>query len=242
VRKDAPTTQDLIAAVLDGDSVKVAAILATAPALAQQANMFGAKAVHAAFHGGHRTLLAMLFEAGAVNDGFLAAELGDVQRLSEEIGRRPDFVSRLNPGGMTALHLACYWGALEAARLLIDAGADVNAASRDFFLIIHPLGSAVATPDIPNPSYDEDRVLALVDLLLDRGADVNARRRDGLTALHTAAYRGHLRAITRLIERGADASLAGHDDGGPHAGITPLQMAMQQGQGAAARLLEGLVL
>jgi ankyrin repeat protein len=136
--------------------------------------------------------------------------------------------------------LACYWGAVDAARLLIDAGADVTVVSQDGFLVIHPLGSAVATPDIPNPSDEEDRVLALVDLLLDRGADVNARRRDGLSALHTAAYRGRLRVIRRLVERGADPRLAGHDDGGPHAGVTPLQMAVGQGQADAARLLENL--
>jgi hypothetical protein len=55
----------------------------------------------------------------------------------------------------------------------------VSLPTRDDFLQITPLGSAVATtPGIPQPSDREDVVLALVALLLGHGASVNARRRD----------------------------------------------------------------
>ena len=47
------------------------------------------------------------------------------------------------------MHGAVYWGQYQAAGLL-DAGADPGAVSRDGFLQIPPLGSAVATtPGIP---------------------------------------------------------------------------------------------
>lgn len=40
----------------------------------------------------------------------------------------------------TPLHLACYFGSLEAARLLIEYGANVNAQAQDN---VRPLGFAV---------------------------------------------------------------------------------------------------
>ena len=76
---------------------------------------------------------------------------------------------------------------------------------------------------------------ALCGLLLDRGADVDGRRRDSLTALHTAAWRGHLQVIRLLLERGADRTIAGTS--GPHDGQTAADAARSQGQAAAERLL-----
>jgi ankyrin repeat protein len=129
---------------------------------------------------------------------------------------------------------------VDTARFLLDHGADVNAATRDKFLQIRPLGAAVATPDVPNPSQDEETVLALVRFLLDRGADVNGRRRDGLTALHSAAYRGHLGVIKCLLRRGVDPTIQGYDGAGPHSGQTAADMATAQGQSAAVALLSEL--
>jgi ankyrin repeat protein len=86
------------------------------------------------------------------------------------------------------------------------------------------LGCAVATPDVPNPSDSEDVVLDLVNLLLSSGAEVNARRRDGLTALHSAAYRGHRRVMETLLAHGADPTIRGYDAAGPHGGKTAADM------------------
>ena len=44
------------------------------------------------------------------------------------------------PNTRTPLHLACYFGSLEAARLLIEYGANVNALAQDN---VRPLGFAV---------------------------------------------------------------------------------------------------
>jgi ankyrin repeat protein len=231
------TPDDMIAAVLAGDAPRVRALLDLSPQLRDAPNMLGARPIHAAHYAGRQGVRELLLSAGVTIDGFLAAELDDVARLAAALDDDPDLPRRYNAGGMTALHGAGYWGAIEAARRLIARGADVTAVSRDDFLQIHPLGSAVATPGVPNPSDDEGRVLALVDLLLDSGADVNARRRDGLTALHTAAYRGQLAVIRRLLDRGADAGLRGYDGKGPHAGRSAEDMAREQGQAAAAQLL-----
>ena len=123
------------------------------------------------------------------------------------------------------------------ARMLLERGADPNAITRDSFLLIRPLGCAVATPGAGCPSDREEVVLELVRMLLDHGADVNGRRRDGLTALHGAGYRGLLTVIGLLLERGADPSLTAFEGAGPHAGQRASDLALEQGQMEAAKAL-----
>ena len=48
------------------------------------------------------------------------------------------------------------------------------------------------------------------------GANVNNRRKDGLTALHSAAYRGHLRVLALLVDHGADPEICGYPGAGTH--------------------------
>ncbi|MES1257821.1 MAG: ankyrin repeat domain-containing protein, partial [Acidobacteriota bacterium] len=194
---------------------------------------------HAAWFGGHDDIVAVLLERGAPMDGFRLAELGKTDELRAFIDADPSFATTFSAGGQTPLHSATYWGSFGTAKLLIERGADVRAQSRDGFLNIHPLGSAVATPDVPCSAQSEDNVLKLVDLLLDNGADVNAQRKDGMTALHTAAYRGHLRVIRHLIERGADQFIRSND-GGFHSNETPFDTAVKQKQNEAAALLQRL--
>lgn len=216
-----------VAAALQGQVPQVRMMAAADPALLSARNMFGAGAVHAARYGGQDAVLAALGDLGLVIDGFLAAELGYVRQLSEILAASPGFAARLDRGS-TALHGAVYWGQREAAGLLLDAGADPNAVSRDGFLQIPPLGSAVATtPGIPQPSDDEDTVLDLVRLLLERGADVNARRRDGLTALHTACWRGLAQVVQELLDAGADPAITA--TAGSHQGQAPADTALSQG-------------
>lgn len=228
---------DIIAASVCGDLPRVIDLLRLDPTLATTANMFGSTAIHAAHYSGHADIVKLLLAQSPPLDGFLAAELGFTRVLTRWLDKHPRFATIRSAAGSTALHGACYWGSIEAARLLLERGADVNAVTTDDFLQIHPLGCAVATPDVPNPSQAESSVLELVDLLLERGADVNARRRDGMTALHSAAHRGHLQVIRRLLERGADPNIRALDDAGRHAGQSPAETALAQGHTAAADLM-----
>jgi len=228
---------EIIEASVRGDLTSVKALLARDPALGSAANMLGATAIHAAHYSGHHDIVKLLLSVSRTLNGFLAAELGLIPELSDWITQHADFPTARNANGFTALHGACYWGSVEAAGMLLEHGADANAVTTDSFLQIQPLGCAVAAPDVPNPSQDEAGVLPLVDLLLDSGANVNARRRDGMTALHSAAYRGHLRVIRRLLERGADPGIRARNDSGSHAGQSPVETALAQGQTAAADLL-----
>ncbi len=234
------STDEIISAAVKGDAQRVAALLDADPSLATASNMMGSTAVHAAHYSGHDSVVQLLLSRGRTCDGFLASDLGLVAELRKELDRDPLLPKRFNAAGSTPLHGACYWGSAECARLLLERGADVNAVTRDSFLQISPLGCAVASPDVPNPSQDEAVVLSLVELLLRHGADPNGRRRDGMTPLHSAAYRGHLRVIRALLQAGADINARAYDDVGPHSGQTPLDTALALGQTAAAELLRAI--
>jgi ankyrin repeat protein len=231
------TVDEIIAASVSGDIQRVTALLDAEPDLVSATNMFGSSAVHAAHYSGYPGIVNLLFARGRTLDVFLAAELGMANELRTRLDRDPSLTTQISASGATALHGACYWGSVAAAKLLLEHGADVNAFTRDSFLKIAPIGCAVATPNVPNPSDDESVVVALVTLLLAHGANVNAQRRDGMTALHAAAYRGHLKAIEVLLKNGADANIRAHADSGTHGGESPLDTALGQGQNAAADAL-----
>ena len=83
-------------------------------------------------------------------------------------------------------------------------------------------------------------IVELVELLVAHRANVNAQRRDGMTALHAAAYRGHLRVIEALLRAGANPNIRGHADSGAHSGESPLDTALAQSQTAAAEALRAV--
>jgi uncharacterized protein len=233
----------LIARALSGDLAYVRAALRSDPGLFAERNMFGAGLVHAAVYGGHRELLEVPELAAWVPDAVLAAQLGDVRAVRRALADDPGLAGRFIGTG-TVLHAAAYWGQRDVAEVLLAAGADavVSQPSRDEFLQITPLGSAVATtPGIPQPSDHEDSVLALVRLLLEHGAQVNARRKDGMTPLHGAAWRGHAGVVQELLDAGADPAIT--VTAGAHAGETAADSALSQGHLVLAARLDtpGLV-
>jgi uncharacterized protein len=218
----------LIAAVLSGDRGRIEQLIKHEPALGHRRNMFGVSGVHAAHFGGRADLAALLGSPDKDEGFFLAAELGDTDAVAAMLDRDPALGTARDANGATALHGACYWGQSEVVELLIRSGADIAITTRDEFLQIAPLGSAVATtPGVAQPSDSEDVVLALVRLLLANGADPNHRRLDGMTALHTAAWRGHSLVAWELIGAGADP--ASEARAGPHEGETPAESALSQG-------------
>ena len=94
------------------------------------------------------------------------------------------------PGGMTALSFAAREGRLEAARLLLDAGADVNARESNG---ISPLVMAITNRHTP-----------VAALLLARGADPNAADWWGRTPLWSAVDMRNLDVDSRTFENGVE--------------------------------------
>jgi uncharacterized protein len=132
---------------------------------------------------------------------FEAAAFGRLDALRRILNDDPAQATALSNDGFTALHLAVFGGQAEAARALLERGADPNALSRNEAVRVPPLGTAAFVRSVP-----------LARLLLDSGADVNGRGEGGFTGLHSAAQNGDEELARLLLERGADPSLA-TDDG-----------------------------
>jgi len=208
----------------------------------------GERAIHAAHYFGHPEIRDYLFAHGAVRDFFADVELGDLEAVRARLEADPDSINTVRPANSTLLHVASHWGYPAIVALLIEHGADVDAATT--VQGFHPLHSATAAPAPYAPGDDESVVLELVDLLLDAGADVNARSVRGLTPLVNAAANGDLRVVQRLIERGADPTLAGYPDAAPEANAgqpvislankTALDFAVERGRTSVVEYLKAL--
>jgi ankyrin repeat protein len=74
--------------------------------------------------------------------------------------------------GGTLLHVAAEFQSLDAARLLLDRGADVNAAA-----MLDEAGVGGQTPIFHAATQGQDAGLPLVRLLVERGADLTVRVR-----------------------------------------------------------------
>ena len=147
----------------------------------------GATPIHAAHFTGRADLVRAM-ERPDQPSGFLAFELGRLDEV-RRAARRPRGRHAVRRGRRHRVHAASYGGQRGVAELLLAHGADAGATTRDTFLQIAPLAAAVATtPGVPQPSDDEDVVVALVRLLLEHDAPVDHRRLDGTTALHAAAW------------------------------------------------------
>jgi ankyrin repeat protein len=129
-------------------------------------------------------------------DLFEAAALGEVERLRKILEHEPEAVRVWSFDGFTALHYAAYFDGPDAARILIERGADVEAISRneEFAREARPLHSAVAA-----------RRSDVAVVLLEAGADPNARQHEGFTPLMAAEQSGDLDLAETLIRHGAVA-------------------------------------
>ncbi len=128
---------------------------------------------------------------------FEAAAFGRLDRLRSLLHEDPAQAGARSKDGFTALHLAVFAQQAEAARVLIDQGADVNARSGGEVARVPPLGTAAFV-----------RSVHMARLLLDAGADVNGCGEGGFTALHSAAQNGDEELVRLLLGRGADPSIA----------------------------------
>ena len=124
----------------------------------------------------------------------------------------------------TPLMLACENGHIDAARVLLDKGANISFADGKGRT---PLYAACWGGDADmRPHVDVAR------LLLERGADVNQAENDGTTALYLACQNGHVDMVRLLLEHGAAFDRA------DMSGTTPLSIAKRHGHLAVVELIE----
>lgn len=150
----------LFAAIDAGDEDAVAELLEARPELAGEPNEDGLVPVLYALYNGKGDLVELLLDANPALDAFAAAAVGRTRGLEELLDAEPGLARAWSPDGFTALHLAAFFGQEDAARLLLERGADVHVVSRHETIKVPPLQSAAA-------GGHRD----LVELLLEHGAD-----------------------------------------------------------------------
>jgi uncharacterized protein len=185
-------SQEFIDAATKGDVAKVKEMLQADPSLAEAKDENGLSVILKATYYGQRDVVEALLASGVQLSLFEAAATGQTARVRTLIEADPALVNSYSPDGFTSLSLAVFFGHPETVNALLEAGAEVNAASRETMKLT-PLASAMATAQIE-----------IAKTLIEHGANVNAKAASELTPLHTAAARGNIEAATLLLENGAD--------------------------------------
>ena len=115
------------------------------------------------------------------------------------------------------LHQAAWNNTAEVAKLLINAGADVNATN--------------GNGETPLHSAAQKSAAETAKVLLAKGAEVNAKANGGKTPLHYAAAFNAVAIVKLLLANGADINAKNS------AGYTPLHWAAQNDAPEVAKLL-----
>ncbi|KAK4450513.1 ankyrin repeat-containing domain protein [Podospora aff. communis PSN243] len=219
----------------------------------------GWTALHAAFD--NAKIVKLLLDEGAnpyalTDNGrpayFMSADEADGEAILRIYLDHPN--AKVDPnwrmrGGWTVLHAAAGGGTVGALRLLLERGADINAA--DDATLVTPLHTVLAQgkmdaiefllsqqeANLNADCYVQGTVLMTVAdrkddgqavrLVLSKGVDVNATSEYNghFTALQRAAHAGDEDAVEALLEAGADANLTGGKDFG-----SPLLAAIMGGR------------
>jgi ankyrin repeat protein len=151
-----------------------------------------------ALHSGRRDRLDELLADDPELDVFEAAALGRTDRLRDLVAQDPSRANAYGDDGFQPLTLACFYGHLDAARVLLNAGADPSTLGRNPYIQTNALHAAAASEN-----KDEATRFELCKLLLDRGADpAIPQGTDAFTALDAAHQNGDERLERLLRDRG----------------------------------------
>jgi adenosylhomocysteine nucleosidase len=129
---------------------------------------------------------------------FEAAALGDVERLDVLLDEDPSRAASVGEDGFHPLGLASFFGHVDAARLLLTSGADVNALSTNERVQTAAIHAATAAQGV-----DEATRYALVALALEYGADPDLPQGGGFRAIDAARQNGDKRVEQLLLDNGA---------------------------------------
>jgi ankyrin repeat protein len=154
-----------------GDEDALSDALSATPELAGERNAEGLSPVLHALYTGNADLVDPILDANPPLDAFDAAAVGRTRGLEELLDGEPELARAWSPDGFTALHLAAYFGQEEAAKILLERGADPRVVSRHRELQVAPVQSAAAG------GHD-----SIVQLLLENGAQLDDFTSDELRA------------------------------------------------------------
>ena len=131
-------------------------------------------------------------------DVFEAAALGRTERLRQLLDEDATRANAYGDDGFHPLGLACFFGHVDTARLLLEHGADVNALSRNEHIQTAAIHAAAAAE-----GKGESVRYELVKLALEHGADPNLPQGGGFRAIDAARQNGDARIERLLVEHGA---------------------------------------
>jgi uncharacterized protein len=137
---------------------------------------------------------------GTELDVFEAAALGETGRVRELLDDDPPLANAFGADGFHPLGLACFFGHVDSARVLLERGADVNALSRNEHIQTAAIHAAAASGET---GVDASTRYELVRLVLEHGADPNLPQAGGFRAIDAARQNGDERVERLLKEHGA---------------------------------------
>ena len=190
---------DLFKAIDVADEAQIRDILAKDSALASSRSSDGVSAVLFTLYLAKYDLTKALLEHNPDLDLFDLSALDMDQELAPVLDHETD-INHLSGDGFSALHLACFFGSLKTAALLVEKGANVNIHAGNMS-DLRPLHSACAAGQG-----------AIVSLLLKAGAKPNVIQAGGYTPLMTAASLGNAPVVDMLMEYGADKTIKSDDN------------------------------
>jgi uncharacterized protein len=202
-----------------GDADGLRRILQQDPAHSEARDSAGVSLLMHSLYRGRRDLAELIASKKEALDIFEAAALGRLDRLKQCLRGARSAINSCSKDGFTALHFACFFGQPDAARLLLEHGAAVDAVA------------ASPTQVMPLHSAASSRNLEAARLLLERGAPVNARQQAGWVPIHAAAQNGDRPMVQLLLQHGADPKRVNDQ------GKTSAMVAREKGHAEIATLL-----
>lgn len=153
-----------------------------------------------------------------------------VARILLNRGGRPSLAC---DDGCTALHYSAQQGHFAITKMLVEAGADLEAKTRG--VVGHTL-LHLAAKDDPVVMASQGKHFEVMSVLIMAGANPNSRGVDGATPLYLGAENGHVEGVKMLLRARANPLLTVSD---PEQGRTlvPLDAAAIKGHSEVVREL-----
>lgn len=137
-------------------------------------------------------------------------------------------VNKQLDNGLTALHIAAYYGRPEVVEVLLDNGADINIKDND--AEHHRCAQHINDGSIPLHEVAKQHnnimingLIRAAEILLAKGSDINMKDYNGRTPLYVAVCNQFLAMVQMLLRNGANVN-----EKNKH-GWTPLYLAIVNG-------------
>ena len=131
MRYQSVSADELFAAIRLGSESIVRQLVLRDARVAGSRDETGVSAILRCLYDWDLGMLEILLATSPRLDIFEAAALGKLGRLEELLLCMPELAHAWSPDGVTALHLACFYGQKEAVECLLRAGADPLARTRN---------------------------------------------------------------------------------------------------------------